>query len=121
MVRERTHVIAAHYGIVVVYLRTLEVNRSCGQLAALEYEYGGNLQYGLLVEILLGERDVDVCGDYAVVQFEHFGRAGEFYVILVLGHLLEAVAARECQGGSREYKAQFHHLFHDRLRIKSVY
>ena len=99
-------------GVVVVDLRTLEDLGSAGYFAALEYDDGGHLHDGLLVEVGLGEGHVDVGRYDAVVQRQDLGRYREVDLVAVLGHLLEAVTARQRQRGSHEYNAQLHEFFH---------
>ena len=94
--------------IVLVHLRTLVVLGGAGHFAAFEYDDGSNFDDGFLVEILNGEGYIDVCGNRAVVQRQDLGGDRQLDVVPVLGHLLEAVAARECQCGSYEHNAQFH-------------
>ena len=103
--------------VVVVNLRTLEVFGRTGNLAALEYEYGRYLQHGFGVEVLYGESNRDVGGNDAVVEGQNLGCAGHVDLVLMLGHLLEAVTARERQRGGYEHNAQLKKIFHSELKI----
>ena len=108
MLREVAAVDLVYDSVVLVHFRTLVVFGSAGHFAALEYDDGGNLDDSLLVEVLNGEGDIDVGGNGAVVQRENLGGNRQLDVVPVLGHLLEAIAARECQCGNYEHHAQFH-------------
>ena len=108
MLREIAAVAHIYDCVVLVHLRTLVVFGGAGYFAAFEYDDGGNFDDGLLVEILYGEGHIDVCGNRAVVQRQDLGGDRQLDVVPVLGHLLEAVATRECQCGSYEHNAQFH-------------
>ena len=79
--------------------------------------HGRYLQHGLGVEVLDGERHIDVGGNDAVVEGQNLGRAGHVDLVLMLGHLLEAVTARERQRGGDEHNAQFKQIFHSELKI----
>ena len=108
VLREVAAVDLVYDSVVLVNFRTLIVFGGAGHFAALEYDDGGNLDDRLLVEVLDGESDIDVGGDDAVVQRENLGGNRQFDIVPVLGHLLEAITARKCQGGSYEHNAQFH-------------
>ena len=118
MHRVVTTVRLINYGIVLVNLRTLEVLRLTGNLTALEYENRRYLQNGLLVEILNREGYVYIGSDHTVVQNQDLRRAGYLNLVLGLGHLLEAIAARESQRGSNQHHAQFHEVFHNFCLLK---
>ena len=77
-------------------------------VATVEYDHGSYFDNGFRVEILNRERNIDVSGNDTVVQRQNLGGNRQVDVIPVLGHLLEAITAREYQCGSYEHNAQFH-------------
>lgn len=120
VLREVAAVLLVYDRIVVIDLRTLIVVGRAGNLAALEDDHRGHLDDGLLVEVLYGERYVDVSGNDAVVQRQNLGSDRQLDVFPVLGHLLEAIAARESQRCGNEHHAQSHQFFHNRVILMFI-
>ena len=120
VLREVAAVLLVYDRIVVIDLRTLIVVGRAGNLAALEDDHRGHLDDGLLVEVLYGERYVDVSGNDAVVQRQNLGSDRQLDVFPVLGHLLEAIATRESQRCGNEHHAQSHQFFHNRVILMFI-
>ncbi len=108
VLREIASVLLVDDRVVLVDFRTLEIFGGTGNLATVEYDHGSYFDNGFRVEILNRERNIDVSGNDTVVQRQNLGGNRQVDVIPVLGHLLEAITAREYQCGSYEHNAQFH-------------
>ena len=95
-----------------MYILALNVLRSTCDLAALEYQNGGDFQNCALIEILGRELNGDVSRYLAIVQRKNLRSTAVLYLIDFLAHLLVAIAAGESESNNCKSQSYLCKIFH---------